>query len=1409
MTRLIIPHAFALYSCELTEAFNEGRADAVVGQFFPKDTAEHSGMPIALRWSTRPSLGFPRQPFNVYRRSKADPLPPVGLVSGSVLVSGHRVISWGGPRVYEVELNAAPDPGKVLIVQALDWHHETIPGQRIAFTSSRRGRFRAPGITALRVTGHGTISNVQGVDQCAIVNAPDWKPIEVVGFPFQDGELGLPVYNPLPQWIETDPLPGVDAAKIRLEIDKMMQLPPPNTGIAGVPTPDWPAPDASLYLQTLRDLPSAPMELIRACLKATDDADPNHLQVAFMHEAEVPGIRQADGAGSSGEAARVKLPVVGVTLLLTSSDSFAATGLGYGTIDFPPPAEVRVDEVLEPPGTVHTAFDYMVTTEFTDPTFGTREYAALAQPRTTPETLAHLDANAFLRNRAAQRDQAESESVQLTWNLSSFPQGYGIIVSRNSGQAQVLNAPRQIAGGFDPFIPQRPPSVEGEMPFDQKTAFVDAVSPIPLTGSATSRYLVAGLDIFGRWSGWRDVLYSVSAPDILKPSVLSATIELDATAAIGRVVPAEIEIEFSWDWSDRSPERVEFTGTFFSANADPAPSFTGGFALQATGAVGPKVVAAFDETTDAPSITSAHVGTIEPLDATVPNDPNVDIRRYRLTIEGMVCDFTTTSELAYAVYARAVERVRPTTLSAMTAPIVERTHDPIPPAVPSLPVDLRWTALPDAAGRARGVLTWPASPDAKGYVVWEATESALRHLINPALPEPPSGTPLLARAEALRDLIIATPESQAKSQQAFARVNTRLLTENRMELELPGEADTLYAYRVSAVNFMNVESARSSTPALFAVPRRNQPGQPRLLLRTVQTPSRRIRLIALPGPGVAPAGYRVYRVRREILLRDVGLMGPPKIDVDDPRWTPYQLPVGNNGSFTIGVAIDDDAAESWYPYYYRVVAVGRENLVMGEYRGESEASAVQQAFLPPANPPTLDNLTIAHPPDVHSVVETIAVGGRPVQVAVNPHTSVVYVTNSADHSVSVIGTPAGGGPTGGETEMFAMQRLTARTSRSTSRSIVAPTDGTIAVGSRPSGIAVNPITDQLYVANTASNSVSVIDGSSQVVVSDIPVAAGPNGIAVNERLNTVYVTHPGANNVTVINGERNRVEENIPVMGQPIRVAVDPQTDRVYVTNFASNSVSVINGSTNQLEASVQVGSRPMGIAVHPDTNRVYVANAGDGTLSVLDGANDTVESMFQLDNPTEVAVNPVTHNIYVTSASNTLTVLDGSTGQIVTSLAISNGPQGVAVNPTTHKVYVVQTGANTVTVIETSPPTVSNRVFSFATDLPVKPTPLGEARIELIRAALDMNTGRMVRERKWAIAAHEAAAGAPLTIIANPTPEQLAAMPEITRSAPDAAGRSTYTVRVRAEDFQNANAVVVVRDPLNRTAEAQFMEVE
>ena len=279
---------------------------------------------MSLRWALNPAIGFPRAPFRVWRRRrKEDPTTPV---AGSAPRSAPTTFSLSS-QVLEVRFRAEPQPGRILTVEALASNGHVLPGQRLAFTGNGDGRFRAAGISALRLTGFGQVSQIGGLPQTAYANLADWTLIDVVGFPFAKSEIVPPDYDPTPQGRAAPSLDGVDAALARLRAGELIQRDPPAPG-GGLATPAWPFPDPATFLDVLRKTALAD---VHDCLVNSVDDDPTRLQILHKPVRTLAGMHQP-GVSTPSTTADLSMKTTHF-IGLAVTDNPVALGLGFGTFD--------------------------------------------------------------------------------------------------------------------------------------------------------------------------------------------------------------------------------------------------------------------------------------------------------------------------------------------------------------------------------------------------------------------------------------------------------------------------------------------------------------------------------------------------------------------------------------------------------------------------------------------------------------------------------------------------------------------------------------------------------------------------------------------------------------------------------------------------------------------------------------------------------------------------------------------------------------------------------------------------------------------------------------------------------------------------------------------------------------------
>jgi YVTN family beta-propeller protein/VCBS repeat-containing protein len=260
----------------------------------------------------------------------------------------------------------------------------------------------------------------------------------------------------------------------------------------------------------------------------------------------------------------------------------------------------------------------------------------------------------------------------------------------------------------------------------------------------------------------------------------------------------------------------------------------------------------------------------------------------------------------------------------------------------------------------------------------------------------------------------------------------------------------------------------------------------------------------------------------------------------------------------------------------------------------------------------------------------------------------------------------------------------------------------------------------------------------------VNVGSGPSGVVVLSN-NNAYVVNYDSNTVTVINTTTNQVVKTIDVGSGPLSVtAVDTtQRQRVYVANSLSNTVTVIDPTTNTvvdtITVPVQEGSYYDGYYDYTFTypnqvdkvaasgNRLYV-NATDGTISVFDTTNDG-NTLLRTDSlgvyndlelsadgtrlfgtngggltvintatmsPTKVPIGPVftpegSYQEYTSSVGNVALSPDGKRayvtyGVTIAQRGVGGQPYGSFFTDSTGSNWMITGGYSAVSVIDTDP---------------------------------------------------------------------------------------------------------------------------
>ena len=204
-----------------------------------------------------------------------------------------------------------------------------------------------------------------------------------------------------------------------------------------------------------------------------------------------------------------------------------------------------------------------------------------------------------------------------------------------------------------------------------------------------------------------------------------------------------------------------------------------------------------------------------------------------------------------------------------------------------------------------------------------------------------------------------------------------------------------------------------------------------------------------------------------------------------------------------------------------------------------------------------------------------------------------------------------------------------------------PTNITVQVGSQPVDIAYDPNNDFSYVANFGSNSVSVINDSTNVVIKTIPVGANPDHLLYSYLNNQIYVANQGSGSVSVIDPNSNTVNTTINIGSSPSGIALDARNRNLYISDGSTNLITEINGTTNKVIGTLHLGLAANILAYDSSNSLMYAANFFDSSVYAINSTNFIVGNITIGSIPQAIGYDPANGDIYVAGNAS----IPGSSG--------------------------------------------------------------------------------------------------------------------------------------------------------------------
>ncbi len=265
--------------------------------------------------------------------------------------------------------------------------------------------------------------------------------------------------------------------------------------------------------------------------------------------------------------------------------------------------------------------------------------------------------------------------------------------------------------------------------------------------------------------------------------------------------------------------------------------------------------------------------------------------------------------------------------------------------------------------------------------------------------------------------------------------------------------------------------------------------------------------------------------------------------------------------------------------------------------------------------------------------------------------------------------------------------------------------GEVKVERRSCGVAVNPDSGLVYVANRVDESVLVIDPEKKKIVKRLKTQCGPWGMCIYPEKKKLYVinwmgewydTLGQPTTVTVIDTGLNEVIKHFPVGKLSCNIAVNPVNERAYVPNGDDMNLSIID--TNRDEESSRItgfGLTVDGMEFNSKTNRMYIPAHFIESVLTIDTKKLKIVGDVRFGSwGVACAVNEKTDRIYFNnSEEGTVHVIDGKTNHEVTWANLGVGSDlmhrlwaGIACDERRGMVYAVLTRLNGLVILKDEP---------------------------------------------------------------------------------------------------------------------------
>ena len=150
-----------------------------------------------------------------------------------------------------------------------------------------------------------------------------------------------------------------------------------------------------------------------------------------------------------------------------------------------------------------------------------------------------------------------------------------------------------------------------------------------------------------------------------------------------------------------------------------------------------------------------------------------------------------------------------------------------------------------------------------------------------------------------------------------------------------------------------------------------------------------------------------------------------------------------------------------------------------------------------------------------------------------------------------------------------------------------------------------------------SNAVAVTSPPQNKIIATVPLGSTgtmPAGAAVSNDNSTVYVCNSESNDVVVIDAATNKVTGSIriPGDGNPVRCVLTPDGQTLYVANTGTYQITAVSTANKSVTATITPPAGVADLAMAPSGKQVY-ATSYNNNINVIDVGSTTISKTLPL----------------------------------------------------------------------------------------------------------------------------------------------------------------------------------------------------